>query len=180
MQPSQDKEEKRRVLGTDPARWTKIKRENVTRQENKAEFCSENRKRIHPSLNFKHTHGKGHPGSSSECFKSAGNLGCFGKGPWAVWRRGFLSFPAENLASSYKSNPSQQGCSLHPLLPALKLLSSFLNEFKCCWRGKYLFSESTKFTLKMSDVDKEFCLVKGAPKLRVRTAMSWILGGQGT
>lgn len=113
-------------------------------------------------------------------FQECRKFGMLWQRPWAVWRRGFLSFPAENLASSYKSNPSQQGCSLHPLLPALKLLSSFLNEFKCCWRGKYLSSEPTKFTLKMSDVDKEFCLVKGAPKLRVRTAMSWILGGQGT
>lgn len=74
-------------------------------------------------------------------------------------------------------SPSSSPCIKAPLqCPGSE--QELLNEFKCCWGGKYLPSEPAKLTL--GDVWCGQGVVKGAPKLGVRTARSWILGGWGT
>lgn len=151
------------MIGTDQARLTKIKYKNVTMQENKQVFCS-TRKMIHFSWIFKYTNGKGHPESSNECFKSAGNSehpdkdgGPFGGKDFSpsqqvIWHNSTNRILRSRDATLHLPPP----CTKAPVHPPGSVAGTLEASIKVVWEQsngpKSKWELSPIFTLKLFDI----------------------------
>lgn len=133
MQPLKEKEKNAECLGLTQPGEQKSNGKMVQGRKTGQSSAQSTENTPTPPWNQTHPR-KRSPRKQQRMFQERRKFGIFWQRLWLFGGEDFSSFPEENLASLYKSNPSEQECSLQPLqCPGSE--QELLNEFKSCWRG---------------------------------------------